>query len=81
VAADSSVYGHDGNLIDNPEWQTDGCVSGSCLNFEGNSGYIEIPTATDLDQISAGVTIAAWVKPEKVEDCAAPVILSIMGKI
>ena len=59
-AADSSVHGHDGELIKNPTW-VDGQF-GKALEFDGTKGqHVKVPI-NDILQVREQFSIAFWVK-------------------
>jgi len=58
VAGDSSGRGNNGTIV-NAEW-VDG-VFGKALSFNGVDTYVEIPYNDDFN-MSAGITLAAWIK-------------------
>jgi len=61
VAADSSIYGHNGTLVNGPAWTTSGRVAGG-LNFDGSNDYV---TASNLavNTVAGGVnTVTFWMK-------------------
>lgn len=62
VAADTSVYGHDGAIF-GPEW-TDGKY-GSALVFDGVDDYVQIASTDELQLSEEGLTVAAWFKTEE----------------
>ena len=60
AAADSSVHGHDGELIKGPTW-IDGQF-GKALEFDGTKGqYVQVPI-NDTLQLREQFSIAFWVK-------------------
>ena len=40
------------------------------LTFNGSSDYVKIPTSQSLDAISNGLTLSAWIKPDRYSDGA-----------
>jgi len=67
ITYDSSLYDNNGKLYngtswnsDEPIWSTD-CKYGSCLEFDGDNDYVEIPDSDSLILTDA-ITIEAWVK-------------------
>jgi len=58
IAGDSSGNGHDGDLVNGPEW-VDGKF-GSALEFDGN--WVEVPDSPELNPESM-LTLTAWVRP------------------
>jgi len=58
VVKDASQYGHDGDLIRNPEW-VDGKI-GKALKFSGNN-YVQVPITNEL-QLREVFTAEFWVK-------------------
>jgi len=63
VVVDSSSQGNDGDLFGSPAWATG--VHGLSLVLDGSSDYALVPDAASLD-ITDAITLAAWIKPEKV---------------
>jgi hypothetical protein len=62
-AKDGSIYGHNGELIQNPTW-VDGRV-GKALEFDGTKGqYVQVPI-TDTLQLTRTFSVAFWVKRGK----------------
>ena len=59
-AKDSSGYGNNGNLLGDAAWGT-GFLHG-CLALDGQSGYVQVPSTPNLEQVTNAVTICAWVK-------------------
>ena len=59
---DSSGSGNNGGLQGNPTWVTG--QHGQAIRFDGSGDYAVVPDASSLD-ISGAITIAAWVRPEK----------------
>ena len=57
TAGDSSGNGHDGTLVDGPEWV--GGESGTALKFDGTNG-VHVPHSDELTLSS--FTLAAWIK-------------------
>ena len=60
---DSSASGNNGTILGNPTWVTG--QHGQAIRFDGTGDYATVPDSASLD-ISAAITMAAWVKPEKV---------------
>lgn len=50
------------NRSQEPKWNEGGCISGSCLRFDGYSNYAEFSGIRD-NQVSQGFTISLWVAP------------------
>jgi len=63
VVVDSSSYGNNGTLYGSPAWVSG--VHGLSLDLNGTTDYALVPDAASLD-ITDEITLAAWVKPEKV---------------
>jgi len=62
---DISGNSNDGNLIGGAEW-ADGKF-GKALDFDGTSGYIEIPFDDSINLLNAGdFTLAAWFMPDEI---------------
>jgi len=61
IAYDSSGYGNDGTLINDPVW-VDGKF-GKALQFDGINDYVIVPDASSLDMCGP-FTIMAWINPE-----------------
>ena len=59
---DSSGSGNNGGLQGNPTWVTG--QHGQAIRFDGSGDYAVVPDASSLD-ISGAITMAAWVRPEK----------------
>ena len=60
---DSSASGNNGTILGNPTWVTG--QHGQAIRFDGTGDYATVPDSASLD-ISGAITMAAWVKPEKV---------------
>ncbi len=58
VAADSSGGGHDGALMGDPQWTTDGADDGA-LEFDGDGDYVQT-TLFDQVHVAEGITVATW---------------------
>lgn len=65
TVADSSVYGNNGTLNNEPTW-VDG-IYGKALDFDGVNDYIQIPQSSSLD-VTDQVTVEAWVYPRAYVD-------------
>ena len=53
--------GNDGTLVGVPEWKSGGdCVSGNCLEFDGENDYVDCGTAGDIGLDSFTWTV--WIK-------------------
>ena len=62
---DSSGNGNDGVLIGGADW-VDGKF-GTALDFDGSTGYIEVPFDESMKVLNQGdFTLAAWFKPDVV---------------
>ncbi|PFG38837.1 concanavalin A-like lectin/glucanase superfamily protein [Georgenia soli] len=61
VVADSSGLGNDGTVQGTVAWGPG--RSGSSLVLDGSGGYVQVPDADSLD-VSAAMTVAAWVRPQ-----------------
>jgi len=49
-----------------PTWKSGGdCVSGSCLEFDGENDYVDCGSDSSLDIANNSFTIGAWVKADK----------------
>ena len=59
---DSSGSGNSGALQGNPTWVAG--QHGQAIRFDGTGDYAVVPDASSLD-LSSAITIAAWVRPEK----------------
>jgi prepilin-type N-terminal cleavage/methylation domain-containing protein len=58
-----TVGTNSGILVSNPAWRSSAnCVSGSCLQFNGTSDYINAGNAASLDFGTGTFTIETWVK-------------------
>jgi len=64
VAKDVSGMGSNGALINSPIWAAKvDCVSGTCLQFDGLTNYVEMSGLT-LSKIAGNkLTVEAWAKP------------------
>ena len=62
VLVDSSASGNNGTILGNPTWVAG--QHGQAIRFDGTGDYATVPDNASLD-ISAAITMAAWVKPEK----------------
>ena len=62
VLVDSSASGNNGTILGNPTWVAG--QHGQAIRFDGTGDYATVPDSASLD-ISAAITMAAWVKPEK----------------
>jgi len=62
VAADSSQYGNDGEIV-GPEW-VEG-KDGSALSFDGSNDYVKVESTDELQLSEEGLTIAMWFKTEE----------------
>jgi len=60
---DSSANGNDGAIFGAPTWVTG--VTGLALDLNGTSDHVRVPDDATLD-ITGEITLAAWIKPEKV---------------
>ncbi len=58
---DSSVYGNDGNLVNDPNWVTGYDSSGSALSFNGIDEYIEVTGYKGISGTQSR-TCVAWIK-------------------
>lgn len=56
IAYDSSGFGNNGTLMNNPTWVTN-CVHGKCLSFDGVDDYVAIKKFGDY---SEGFSIEFW---------------------
>ncbi|NIO45151.1 MAG: hypothetical protein GTN36_06410 [Candidatus Aenigmarchaeota archaeon] len=59
---DFSDYNNHGTPFGNPTWSTD-CISGSCINFDGDGDYVR---ATTNGMLNYQGTIALWAKTSNV---------------
>jgi len=59
---DLSGKNNGGDIMGNIEWEEEGKY-GSALNFDGLTGYVNVPDAESL-QITDAITIAVWVNPQ-----------------
>ncbi len=64
-AADGSVHGHDGELIEGPSW-VDGQF-GKALEFDGTKGQHVMVPINDTLQLLEQFSIAFWVKRDKAQ--------------
>ena len=64
VLVDSSTFGNNGTILGNPTWVAG--QHGQAIRFDGTGDYATVPDSASLD-ISAAITMAAWVKPEKAD--------------
>ncbi len=59
---DRSIHGNDGKLEPNeskgPQWTSD-CVTGMCLDFEGDEEYVEVPDDSSL-QMPETLSVSTW---------------------
>ena len=71
TAADSSGYGNDGTIVDNPVWDTKWItgINGGAMEFYGvgtalgNGDYIDCGNDASLD-ITGPISIALWIRPD-----------------
>ena len=61
IAADSSDYGNDGDLMGDPEWVV-GKIA-RALRFDGDGDYVEVPHA-DILTVDTEVSVAAWINAD-----------------
>jgi len=67
TAHDSSGNGNDGTLRGDTQWQPGNGQVGGALEFNGSSGYVEIPFSESLRVINQGdFAITAWFKPDAI---------------
>ncbi len=57
---DSSPYNNDG-INNGATWETSGCQSGSCLEFDGD--HVEISDNSDFNDFNTAFSVSAWAKP------------------
>ena len=62
LARDHSGFGSDGILQGNAAWIAG--VNGAAVDLDGTGDYVLVPESRNLD-ITAAITMAAWVKPER----------------
>jgi len=62
LTADGSGNKNHGTLAGPPTWQSSGCLSGSCLDFDGGGDYVDCGSNPVLD-ITGPITISVWIKP------------------
>ena len=60
TASDASGNGNIGTLVGDATWG--GGVLRGCLALDGKSGYVRMPSTPALEQVTAAVSICAWVK-------------------
>ena len=60
---DSSTYGNNGTISGSPTWVAG--VAGLALDLDGSGDYALVPDDASLD-IENEITLAAWIKPQKV---------------
>jgi hypothetical protein len=65
TAADGSIYGHDGEFVQNPTW-VDGQF-GKALEFDGTKGEHVIVPINDTLQLREQFSVAFWVKRGKAQ--------------
>lgn len=66
IAHDSSGYGNDGMLTNNPKWSTD-CKFGNCLNLNASGNqYVLVHGSASLNFTDA-LTMEAWIKRNSTE--------------
>jgi hypothetical protein len=65
TAADASGNGN-AAALNNTTWQTSGCKLGACAQFSGTGGAggSNLTLPTGLATAGAGITYAAWIKPD-----------------
>jgi hypothetical protein len=71
TATDGSGNGNDGQLqggLDTTGWRTN-CISGSCLDFDGNNDYVSVEPFGDFTD---GYTIEFWFKMRQDADTQRP---------
>lgn len=69
VAADTSVFGHDGVLSGGYAWHSAGGVAGGALELDGSSGYISLAESAEVGWMHepAGTrTVMMWVSADTV---------------
>jgi hypothetical protein len=59
-AKDTSGKGNHGELMKSPKWVAG--KFGTALEFDGKTGYVQIPSSPALDPGEGDMTITAWVK-------------------
>ena len=62
TALDTSGNGNNGTLVNGPVW------SGNVLNFDGTNDYVNLG---GLDVPGSAITLAGWVKADKLANCSA----------
>jgi large repetitive protein len=62
---DASGAGNNGTTVGGPTWVSSQTGLGLALNLNGTSQYATAPDSASLD-ITSAITLAAWVRPEKV---------------
>jgi hypothetical protein len=60
TAYDYSGKGNEGTLVNGPVWESSGCMSGECLQFDGVDDWVGVANNTTLTP--AIITVGAWVK-------------------
>ena len=61
IAYDSAGT-NNGTIYGTTAWETG--IRGSCIHFDGSSGYVLIPDDDVLDPTSGDITIEAWIKSD-----------------
>ncbi|MCP3682531.1 MAG: DUF2341 domain-containing protein [bacterium] len=60
---DETSSRYDGTITD-AVWQNEEmCVNGSCLYFDGDDDYVEIPGAGWFDDVPDNFSVSAWIRP------------------
>ncbi|MCJ7459531.1 MAG: FG-GAP-like repeat-containing protein [candidate division Zixibacteria bacterium] len=61
IAHDSSAFGNNGTLMNDPTWVVGLPLLGKALEFDGVDDYVMIPDSPSLDINGPGITFMTWI--------------------